>query len=192
MDLSVGFEGQPPLRTEVDDFKLIAIPGAWLAFWMVMFLALLLVLVWYGRRTNLLRDFGPDPGGGALKRYSLARTQMAAWFFVVLGSPNDFFAQAVVVTKGLEERERVKAKLQAALATEFPNIVGRVYPLELGPPVGWPLQYRVSGPEPGQVRAIAFNVAQVLAPIPLSRMSTTTGWSRRGRSGSGSTRTRLA
>ena len=72
----------------------------------------------------------------------------------------------MVVTKGLEQRERVKAKLQAALATEFPNIVGRVYPLELGPPVGWPLQYRVSGPEPDQVRKIAFNVAQLLSSDP--------------------------
>jgi hypothetical protein len=86
VDLSVGFEGQPPLRTEVDDFRLIAIPGAWLAFWLVMCLAVLVVLVWYGRSSNLLRDFGPAPGGGALKPFSLARTQMAAWFFVVLAA----------------------------------------------------------------------------------------------------------
>jgi len=66
----------------------------------------------------------------------------------------------VVVTKGLEQRERVKAKLEHALATQFPNLVGRVYPLELGPPVGWPVQYRVSGLEPDQVRAIALKVAQ--------------------------------
>jgi hypothetical protein len=65
---------------------------------------------------------------------------------------NDFFAQAVVVTKGLQQRERVKARLEHALATEFPSAVGRVYPLELGPPVGWPVQYRVSGLEPDQER----------------------------------------
>jgi multidrug efflux pump subunit AcrB len=80
--------------------------------------------------------------------------------------PNDFFAQAVVVTKGLEQRERVKAKLEHALATEFPSVVGRVYPLELGPPVGWPLQYRVSGLEPDRVRAIAFQVAQEIGSAP--------------------------
>ena len=56
------------------------------------------------------------------------------------------------MTKGLEQRERVKARLEQALATEFPSVVGRVYPLELGPPVGWPLQYRVSGPEPPGAR----------------------------------------
>jgi multidrug efflux pump subunit AcrB len=80
--------------------------------------------------------------------------------------PNVFFAQAVVVTKGIEERERVRARLEQALATDFPNAVGRVYPLELGPPVGWPVQYRVSGPEPGQVREIAFRVAELLGTEP--------------------------
>jgi len=92
-------------------------------------------------------------GQGAVRFYLPLNVQL----------PNDFFAQAVVVTKGVEQRERVKARLEHALATEFPTVVGRVYPLELGPPVGWPLQYRVSGPEPDQVRAIAFKVAQAMA-----------------------------
>ena len=91
-------------------------------------------------------------GQGAVRFYLPLNVQL----------PNDFFAQAVVVTKGLEQRERVKAKLERALATDFPNLVGRVYPLELGPPVGWPLQYRVSGPEADRVRAIALSVAQMI------------------------------
>jgi multidrug efflux pump subunit AcrB len=89
-------------------------------------------------------------GQGAVRFYLPLNVQL----------PNDFFAQAVVVTKGLEQRERVKARLEEALATDMPNVVGRVYPLELGPPVGWPLQFRVSGPEPDEVRAIAFKVAE--------------------------------
>ncbi len=95
-------------------------------------------------------------GEGAVRFYLPLNVQL----------PNDFFAQLVVVTKGLEQRERVKARLEHALATEFPSVVGRVYPLELGPPVGWPLQYRVSGPGPDQVRTIAFKVAQVLGSEP--------------------------
>jgi multidrug efflux pump subunit AcrB len=98
-------------------------------------------------------------GQGAVRFYLPLNVQL----------PNDFFAQLVVVTKGLQQRERVKAKLEQALATEFPSVVGRVYPLELGPPVGWPLQYRVSGIEPEQVRAIAFNVAQILNDDPSAR-----------------------
>ena len=97
-----------------------------------------------------------DVGEGAVRFYLPLNVQL----------PNDFFAQLVVVTKGIAQRERVKAKLEQALATEFPSVVGRVYPLELGPPVGWPLQYRVSGPEPDQVRAIAFKVAEDLGSTP--------------------------
>jgi multidrug efflux pump subunit AcrB len=95
-------------------------------------------------------------GQGAVRFYLPLNVQL----------PNDFFAQAVVVTKGVQQRERVKAKLEQALATEFPSVVGRVYPLELGPPVGWPLQYRVSGPEPDKVRAIAFEVAEEIGSSP--------------------------
>ncbi len=76
--------------------------------------------------------------------------------------PNDYFGQLVVVTKGLEQRKQVQARLEQALETAFPNVVARVYPLELGPPVGWPLQYRVSGPDPDHVREIAFKVAQIM------------------------------
>ena len=95
-------------------------------------------------------------GQGAVRFYLPLNVQL----------PNDFFAQAVVVTKGLEQRERVKAKLEQALAAEFPNVVGRVYPLELGPPVGWPLQYRVSGREPDEVRKIASRVAELVGSAP--------------------------
>jgi multidrug efflux pump subunit AcrB len=98
-------------------------------------------------------------GQGAVRFYLPLNVQL----------PNDFFAQAVVVTKGLQQRERVKAKLEHALETDFPSVVGRVYPLELGPPVGWPLQFRVSGREPDQVRAIAFKVAQEIGSTPGAR-----------------------
>ena len=76
--------------------------------------------------------------------------------------PNPFFAQSVIVTKGLKEREQVRARLEKALATRFPQVVARVNPLELGPPVGWPVKYRVDGPDPAQVRSIALQVADAL------------------------------
>ena len=114
------------------------------------------------RLDKLLKD-DPDVdhwstyvGQGAVRFYLPVNVQL----------PNDFFAQAVVVTKGLQQRERVKAKLERALATEFPSAVGRVYPLELGPPVGWPVQYRVSGREPDEVRKIAARVAELVGSAP--------------------------
>jgi multidrug efflux pump len=75
---------------------------------------------------------------------------------------NDFFAQAVVVAKDVAARKRLQARLEQKLAEELPSAVSRVSPLELGPPVGWPVQYRVSGPGLGQVRAIALQLGQVL------------------------------
>ena len=77
--------------------------------------------------------------------------------------PNEFVAQAVLVTKSLEARERVRAKLNLVLQQNFPALVARVYPLEMGPPVGWPVQYRLSGPDPNRVRELAMTLSQVIA-----------------------------
>ena len=93
----------------------------------------------------LLKD---DPN---IEHYSLYVGQGAVRFYLPLNVQlsNDYFAQAVIVTKGIAEREIVRARLQKALDTEFASLNTRIYPLELGPPVGWPLQYRVSGQTPG-------------------------------------------
>ena len=114
------------------------------------------------RLDKLLKD------DGDVDHWSTYVGQGAVRFYLPLNVqlPNDFFAQLVVVTKGVHQRELVKARLERALAIEFPGIVGRVYPLELGPPVGWPLQYRVSGPQPEKVRAIALKLAQVMETAP--------------------------
>ncbi len=79
---------------------------------------------------------------------------------VQLASP--FFAQFVIVTKDIEARERLRTKLEKVLAEQFPDVVARVSPLELGPPVGWPLQYRVTGPDKDEVRRISLELAQVM------------------------------
>ena len=83
--------------------------------------------------------------------------------------PNDSFTQAVVVAKDVAARERLHQKLERLLAEEFPAAVASVSPLGLGPPVGWPLQYRVSGPDVEQVRGIALEVAQILASDPRTK-----------------------
>jgi multidrug efflux pump subunit AcrB len=75
---------------------------------------------------------------------------------------NDFFAQAVVIAKDVAARKRLQATLEQKLANEFPSVVSRVSPLELGPPVGWPVQYRVSGPDLTEVRTIALQLGQLL------------------------------
>ena len=82
---------------------------------------------------------------------------------------NPFFAQFVIVAKDIDARERLQAKLEQALAEQFPDVVARISPLELGPPVGWPLQYRVTGPDKDQVRRIALDLATVIASDPRAR-----------------------
>ncbi|TKB78431.1 MAG: efflux RND transporter permease subunit [Nitrospira sp.] len=79
---------------------------------------------------------------------------------------NEFFTETVVVTNDLDARERVRAYLENALQQQFPEVIGRIYPLELGPPVGWPIQYRVSGEGIAKVRDIADKVAGILAANP--------------------------
>lgn len=75
---------------------------------------------------------------------------------------NPFFTQFVIVAKDLEARERLHQMLEEVLATQFPDVVARVSPLELGPPVGWPLQYRVSGPDMDRLRQISLDLAGVV------------------------------
>ena len=103
-------------------------------------------------------------GDPDVERFSTYVGQGAIRFYLPIdvALPNDFFAQSVVVTKGLRQREQVRARLEQALATRFPQVVSRIYPLELGPPVGWPLKFRVSGPDLNRVRAIALQVADLL------------------------------
>jgi multidrug efflux pump subunit AcrB len=91
-------------------------------------------------------------GQGAVRFYLPLDQQLA----------NDFFAQAVVVTKGHKVRGNVIARLEKVFATDFDALMARVTPLELGPPVGWPLKFRVSGPDPVKTRQIAQSFAQVL------------------------------
>jgi multidrug efflux pump subunit AcrB len=104
-------------------------------------------------------------GDSDIDRWSTYVGQGAVRFYLpmIVQLPNVFFAQAVVVTKGLEARQRVKARIEQALEEKFPELIGRVYPLEMGAPVGWPVQYRVTGPEPDQVREIAYRLAAVMA-----------------------------
>jgi multidrug efflux pump len=78
--------------------------------------------------------------------------------------PNPNFAQIVIVTKNLEGRERVKGRLERALADgALPEARTRVDRFNFGPPVGFPVQFRVVGPDPMKVRAIAEDVRAVMA-----------------------------
>ena len=114
----------------------------------------------------LLKD---DP---EIDYYSMYIGQGAVRFILPLDVqlPNDNFAQAVIVTKSSEAREQLRARLDGVMPDRFPDIITRIAPLEVGPPVGWPLQYRVSGPDPQGVRSAAFQAAQVIASDSRTRL----------------------
>ncbi len=81
--------------------------------------------------------------------------------------PNPSFAQIVVVTRDLPARERVKARLERAIADgAVPEARARVDRFVFGPPVGFPVQFRVVGPDPMAVRGIADQVRTVMAANP--------------------------
>jgi multidrug efflux pump len=117
-----------------------------------------------GRFDAVLKE---DPD---VKRWSTYVGRGAIRFYLPLDVqlPNNYFAQAVIVAKDVKARERLRVKLERVLVNEFPSVIGRIAPLELGPPVGWPVQYRVAGPDLAGVREIAFRLAKIVAANPQS------------------------
>lgn len=83
--------------------------------------------------------------------------------------PNPGYAVFVVMTKDTEARERVRSRLMASVNEQFPQAWVRVTRLELGPPVGFPVQFRVVGPDTQKVREIAREVEAVVASSPKVR-----------------------
>ena len=71
-------------------------------------------------------------------------------------------SQIVIQARDDDARERVRTKLQQAFDEGFEMVRGRVNRLENGPPVGFPVQFRVSGENPAEVRRIATDVMRVM------------------------------
>jgi len=76
--------------------------------------------------------------------------------------PQTNVSQLIVLAQNEHERERIRLAAPAILATEFPEIRGRVKLLPNGPPVQYPVQFRVMGDDPAQLRANADEVKEVL------------------------------
>lgn len=77
--------------------------------------------------------------------------------------PNEAFAEIVILAKNVEARERIKAKIEQAAADGALNEARvRVDRFNFGPPVGFPVQFRVIGPDANKVRDIAYQVREVM------------------------------
>lgn len=85
-------------------------------------------------------------------------------FDVQPSSPS--FGQTIIVTKSLEVRDRVRSRLQDYLKTTFIGTDAFVRLLDIGPPVGRPVQYRISGPDISTVRKVALDLASIVGANP--------------------------
>ncbi|MDR3475702.1 MAG: efflux RND transporter permease subunit, partial [Devosia sp.] len=76
---------------------------------------------------------------------------------------NIAFGQMVILTKSIEARDRLHKSYQDWLRKAFPGTDAFVHPMDIGPPVGRPVQYRVSGPDIGKVRDYAQALGNIVA-----------------------------
>ena len=109
----------------------------------------------------------------------LAKDQDVASYvtYVGNGSPRFFlsleqhlfrsnFANLIVMTKDVPARERVIVALRKAFQDDFPGVRGRVNRVPLGPPVNYPVQFRVIGDDPAKLKAVADSVAAKVRANP--------------------------
>ncbi|MFA7664632.1 MAG: efflux RND transporter permease subunit [Burkholderiaceae bacterium] len=91
--------------------------------------------------------------GNGSPRYYLSLDQQ-------LFRPN--FAQFVILTHDVDGRDRALLRLRETLESDFPGIRARAFRTPLGPPVAYPIQFRVMGDDPAVLKRIAAGVAEVV------------------------------
>ena len=112
---------------------------------------------------NLLR------GDEDITTYTTYIGQSSPRFWLGLNQqlPNEAFAQVVILSKDVEARERIKARLELALVNgAMPEARVRIDRFNFGPPVGFPVQFRVIGPETAKAREIAAQVRDIMRQNP--------------------------
>jgi len=84
--VGVGPEGEAQFPGDTPSMDFIVIHKGW--FWgcTIFLLAALIAFFWLTKASDIIRDGGPDPGSGQRRPFSLGRSQMAFWFFIVVAS----------------------------------------------------------------------------------------------------------
>jgi multidrug efflux pump subunit AcrB len=95
--------------------------------------------------------------GSGAERFVLVLDQMF---------PQSNVSQMIVMPRDIAAREKLRTMLPELLASEFPEVRGRAKLLPNGPPVPYPVQFRVVGPDPAQVRAYADEVKAIMRGNP--------------------------
>jgi len=106
---------------------------------------------WLAKRPEL-ENYVAFVGSGAPRFYLPLDQQL----------PQASFAEFILLAKSTRDREHIRADLITLLDRDFPELRGRVVRLENGPPVGYPVQFRVSGEDIATVRELSRKVADVM------------------------------
>ena len=83
---SIGLENQSPFDSVIgqgNEIPLTVISPVYGLIALLVVLFMFALFLWLARKTNIIREPGPNPGAGKLKPYNLGRTQMAFWFFLI-------------------------------------------------------------------------------------------------------------
>lgn len=95
--------------------------------------------------------------GSGAPRFFLSQDQLL---------PANNVSQFIIQTRSVEAREALRQRLIHLFAQEFPGLRANITRIETGPPVGYPVQYRISGSEVGQLRTVANQIADILRRTP--------------------------
>jgi len=110
---------------------------------------------WLAKRPEL-ENYVSYVGSGAPRFYLPLDQQL----------PQASFAEFVLLTKDIKQREQLRRDLIALFDHDFTSLRARVLRLENGPPVGYPVQFRVSGENIATVRELARKAADVVRQNP--------------------------
>ncbi len=107
-------------------------------------------------------------GDPDIVRWSSYVGQSAVRFLLTLDvqPPNAYYGQTVILTKDLEARERVRARITELLRKDFAGLDPYVNLLALGPPAGRAVQYRITGPDIEKVRKLSQQLAAIVGADP--------------------------
>jgi multidrug efflux pump len=113
---------------------------------------------WLARNENVV-NYVAYVGGGSPRFYLPTLPELK----------NPAFGQLVVMTKGVNERERLVAELESLFNADFAAVRARVQRLQNGPPVQYPVMFRVLGQDPQEIRVLAEKVRAVFKADPDTR-----------------------
>jgi multidrug efflux pump len=118
--------------------------------------------------SRLERKLQRDPGVVAVTGY-VGMGSPRFYLPLDVQLPNTNFGQLMVMTRDEDVREQVLARIDRMLKTDLPNVRGRVSRLENGPPVGYPVRLRVSGPDQAKLIEVADAIQAILRRDPAIR-----------------------